>query len=99
MKTSFATRFVLIGSLAFAAFAVLSSPQASSSASAEEAALVDLNSASADALEALPGVGKVYAKKIIDGRPYANKTQLVSRNIVPQATFDKIKDKVVAKQK
>jgi DNA uptake protein ComE-like DNA-binding protein len=68
-------------------------------APAPKAELLDINSATAEQLDALPGIGKAYSAAIIKGRPYKGKDELVQKSIVPQKTYDGIKDKIIAKQK
>src|SRR5512133_2747652 len=63
-----------------------------------KAKIVDINTASEAELKAIPGIGDAYAAKIIAGRPYANKTQLKSRKIVPAVLYEQVKDQLIAKQ-
>ncbi len=74
-------------------------PATKSAASAPAAKPVDINSASMGELKSIPGIGDAYANKIMGGRPYKSKAQLKSRNILPDNVYEKVKDRIVAKQK
>jgi len=108
MKRNFITRILLslfaltlLSGMAVAQASTAKTSKAKSDsamAAPASADLLDINTATKDQLDALPGIGEKYSQKIIDGRPYAKKTDLTRKKIIPAATYAKIKDKIIAKQ-
>jgi len=86
----------LLGSMSFAQ--KKGTDKKAPAAAAEPAKLVDINSASKEELDALPGIGAAYSQKIIDGRPYKVKTDLTRKKIIPAATYKGISKLIIAKQ-
>lgn len=104
--TAIRTLAVLLSLFLLAGFSVAqsgssgkSASSTSSMASSQASDLVDINSASKAQLSALPGIGDKYSDKIIAGRPYANKSQLVSKKVLPGGVYSKISGMIIAKQK
>ena len=106
MKSRVSNRFVvfafaalLISATAFGQ-ATKSTPAAPAApAKAAQAAVekLDINTATKEQLQKLPGIGEAYSQKIIDGRPYKAKNELTQKKIIPEATYSKITDLIIAK--
>ena len=93
---------ILVALLALASFLPAQPAAAKKAAAAAQKAVpggqIDVNSADAAALKSIPGIGDAYADRIIKNRPYKGKDEIVSKAGVPQATYDKIKDRIIARQ-
>ncbi len=92
-----ATLALAIGLAAAPQAATKAAPKAAAAASAKTE-LLDINTAAANELDKLPGIGPAYAEKIIRNRPYRAKNELIAKKLIPGPTYEKIKDLIIAKQ-
>ena len=101
MKTRLVAVLVLLALMLFPVLSIVlpADVDAATKEAAADADLLDINTVTVEQLKALPGIGDAYSEKIIKHRPYKRKDELVQRKIIPQATYDKIKDQIVARQK
>jgi DNA uptake protein ComE-like DNA-binding protein len=86
--------------LLLGAILVVSPPLSASQTSVQAnagAVLIDINSATLDQLKTLVGIGDTYAKRIVEGRPYQRTDELVTKKVIPQTTYDKIKDQIITR--
>jgi DNA uptake protein ComE-like DNA-binding protein len=104
MFKSIRNQLLMAAALLLTAFPAISYAQAqpttkpSATRPAAATSKIDINTATIDQLKASPGIGDAYSRRIVDGRPYANKSQLLSKGILPAATYNKIKDQIIATQ-
>lgn len=97
----FLTYFLMVLAISTGLLVAHPSPQSGkgkSQTSTAKTDLVDINSASAEDLDKLPGIGKAYSAKIVANRPYKRKDELVNKKVLPASVYEKIKDRIIAKQ-
>ena len=101
MKTRCISAVVACAILLLPLFPVVLAPHAygADKNTPADADLIDINTATVDQLKSLPGIGDAHSEKIIKGRPYSRKDELVQKKILPRATYEQIKYKIIAKQK
>jgi competence protein ComEA len=101
MKTKLVSMLIVFVVIVLPLFPIVLLPNVNAAGkdSVADADLLDINTATAEQLKALPGIGDAYSEKIIKGRPYVRKDELVQKKILPRATYEQIKYKIVARQK